>query len=302
MIEMTETSELIFPLRYSDRLSRASRKLLANLESESRPVISTRRFAELVVALYRNRDGLRLRHSTPDRADVTRLRRGLERARAIMPDIDYGTRALRILRVPDAPAEDICCLVDPTIYISHLSAMQRYGWTDRRPQALHLSRPNPRTLPRAPESANELLAALAPRSVSHPRRVRDREIHLFQTIHIGESLSLRSSFARIASVGQVFLDMVEEPELCGGMAHVLDIWRTHAAGHLDELVKAIDAAPPKMAKIRAGYILNELLGIEDSRVLAWTQFAQRGGSRLLDPAKPYAPRFSERWMLSINVE
>lgn len=299
---MPEASESIFPQRYPERLSQAGRKLLDRLESESRPIISTRRFAELVIDLYRDREGLRLRNAAPEKSDVARLRRGLERMRAIMPDIDYGTRALRILRVPDAPAEDICCLVDPTIYISHLSAMQRYGWTDRRPQALHLSRPNPRTLPRAPESANELLSALAPRSVSHPRQVRGRDIHLFQTIHAAESLPLRSSFARIASVGQVFLDMVDEPELCGGMAHVLDVFRTHAADHLDILVTAIDAAPSKMAKVRAGYVLNEVLGIEAPRVLAWTQFAQRGGSRLLDPAKPYAPRFSERWMLSINVE
>mgnify|MGYP001806008094 CR=1 FL=1 len=284
------------------RPSRAGHELLRRLEAAGRPIVSARGFAEQVIGLYRDGDGLLLRHLAPDRSDVARLRRGLERMRAIMPDIDYGTRALRILRVPDAPAEDICCLVDPTIYISHLSAMQRYGWTDRRPQALHLSRPNPRALPRSPESANDLLAALAPRSVSHPRQVRGRDIQIFQTIHIGESLPLRSSFARIASVGQVFLDMVDEPELCGGMAHVLDIWRAHAAGHLDILVKAIDAAASKMAKIRAGYILNELLGIDDSRVLAWTQFAQRGGSRLLDPAKPYASRFSERWMLSINVE
>lgn len=299
---MSAHSEAKVHLGYPERPSRAGHELLRRLEAAGRPVVSVRGFAEQVIGLYRDRDGLLLRHLAPDRSDVARLRRGLERMRAIMPDIDYGTRALRILRVPDAPAEDICCLVDPTIYISHLSAMQRYGWTDRRPQALHLSRPNPRTLPRAPESANELLSALAPRSVSHPRQVRGRDIHLFQTIHAGESLPLRSSFARIASVGQVFLDMVDEPELCGGMAHVLDVFRTHAADHLDILVTAIDAAPSKMAKVRAGYVLNEVLGIEDPRVLAWTQFAQRGGSRLLDPAKPYAPRFSERWMLSINVE
>ena len=58
--------------------------------------------------------------------------------------------------------------------------------------------------------------------------------------------------------------------------------------------KAID-------KIRAGYLLTEVCSLTDSVVESWTQFAQRGGSRKLDPETEYAPEFSERWKLSINV-
>ena len=262
-----------------------------------------------IQAIYSEGRALYLRKAVPDSADYARLRKNLVDCNVLAVDPDYARRAFRIPNNPDLPADDICCLVDPFCYVSHLSAMQRYGLTNRRPEALHLSRPAARLLrDMAMEKmqADQGLAmpadkALRLHAVQHPPRVRKRKVHLFQTAHPGQSIAVRGGHARIATIGQTFLDTLDSPALCGGMVEVLDIWRAHAATYLDDIAAAVDRASPGIVKVRAGYILDEMLGIADDRIEAWRKFAQRGGSRLLDPAKGYAPRFSDKWMISLNV-
>ncbi len=63
----------------------------------------------------------------------------------------------------------------------------------------------------------------------------------------------------------------------------------------------LDLTPKALIKSRAGYILEERLGLHHPCVESWKAFGQRGGSRRLDPARDFAPVFSETWMISLNV-
>lgn len=297
--------------RYPERLTRAGATLAERLEHSGRPVTTPYEMFRAIRLIYADGRSLYLRKTVPDGADYVRLRKNLFDCNVLASDPDYGRRAFRVLTNPDLPADDICCLVDPFCYISHLSAMQRYGLTNRRPEALHLSRPVARILRdmalqmMQDESGSGLAmpAAKAVRlhAVQHPSNVRKRRVHLFQSAHPGQSIANRSGYSRISTIGQTFLDTLDSPALCGGMVEVLDIWRGHAATYLDDIVAAVSRHDSGIVKVRAGYILDEMLGIGDERVQAWRQFAQRGGSRLLDPAKSYAPRYSEKWMISLNA-
>ena len=290
------------------KLTRAGAYLSNMLEEHGKPIVLPFEFFRFVRQMHREapRRQLYLRRETPTLDDYNRLRLMLREANVIGTDRDYGRRGvIRVMAVPDLPAEDVICLVDPTCYVSHLSAMQRWGLTDRRSDALMMTRPDRRTVAaqlriRMAEGLGKDEVTHFLKIVRHPGRVRSRPVRIHESKAAGTSIQSRGSDARLSTIGQTFLDMLQEPGLCGGMAHILDTWEEHAGIYLDDIVSAIDTAASGLVKSRAGYILEERLGLQHPDIERWKAFGQRGSSRKLDPAKPFAPTYSETWMISLN--
>ncbi len=285
--------------------------VLARLVGERRPVVTQYDLFRMLYDLFapEHRKRLHLRHDTPGMDDLRKVVANLFATKGLEIDRDYGRSLYRVVPAGEAAADEVTALANPFGHISHLSAMQRWGLTERRPEALHLTMPPAAA---APPLIGARMAADNPEGTStdgpklkfirHPKTVRGRTIAVYETRHPGQWLRVRDSHARLATVGQTFADMVERPQYCGGMAHVIDIWRDQAPVFREELVAAIEAVGTPIAKVRAGYLLDELLPIgDDPRIQGWTRFAQRGGSRVLDPSKPFATRHSAKWMLSLNV-
>jgi predicted transcriptional regulator of viral defense system len=132
-------------------------------------------------------------------------------------------------------------------------------------------------------------------------KIRGRIVVRHEAKEPDAPIAIRDTFARISTIGRTFADTLSEPGWCGGMRHVLDVWQRHALTYLEEIVKAVDSSTRPIVKVRAGYILDELLGIKDARIDAWLAFAARGGSRKLDPDHSWLSRWSEKWMLSLNA-
>ena len=291
------------------KLTRMGAYLADILEEHGKPIATPFEFFRFIWQMYREPPSkkLYLRRGTPILDNYDRLKLMLKEASVIGVDRDYGRRGvMRVLTISDLPAEDIICIVDPTCYVSHLSAMQRWGLTDRRPDALIMTRPDRKTVAaqlqaRMAEFLSEDEAKRFLRIISHPKRVRGRPVRIYECKAAGASLKNRGGDARLSTIGQAFLDMLQEPGLCGGMTHVLDVWEEHAETYLDEIVAAVDAVTSGLLKSRAGYILEERLGLHHCDVERWKAFGQRGSSRKLDPAKAFAPTFSETWMISLNA-
>jgi len=297
------------PVIYPTRLTRAGHRLAELLEENGKPVLTQFDLFQIVRKMYRDHGGrkLYLRNNAPAKDDYIRIVADLKKTAVVAADRDYGKRVIRVLAVSDLPAEDIVCLVDPTCYVSHLSAMQRWGLTDRRPDALALTRPDRRTATQRIQNymrkalGEDQTTPLPLRIMGHPERVRRRAVQVHESKAAGAFLKNRGSEFRLSTIGQTFLDMLQRPDLCGGMSHILDVWEEQAENHLDDIVSTVNSCESSIVKSRAGYILEERLGLRHSTIESWKKFCQRGSSRKLDPTEAYAPTFSETWMISLNV-
>ncbi|EKE71584.1 type IV toxin-antitoxin system AbiEi family antitoxin domain-containing protein [Oceanibaculum indicum] len=248
----------------------------------------------------------------PSSWDHTRMRnaqRRLRKRQVIAPDADFLMGMWRVVQSSrSGSAEEIASIADPFCYVSYLSAMERYGLTDRSPEALHLSTPsrpiwNKMRDERIITDGMDKLHASAPSLVrfGFKDKVRRRPVIIHETRHPATPTAISGERTRITDIGRTFADMLDKPALCGGMRHVLDIWENHALSWTDAIIMGINSLNSKIAKVRAGYIFTERLGFEDARIAAWETYAQRGGSRKLDPDSNYVSVFSERWMISINA-
>lgn len=313
---MDNASSFIAPLPF--KRTRLATAVLDGLVADGEAVTTRYEIWRRLLQIWDTPKGRGLfRGETPGTVHVKRVVKNLILTHGLTSDPDYGRNIYRVPGLGNVPAEEVFALATPFGYVTHLSAMQRWGLTDRRPEALHL------TLPAAPAArrlAEERMAGdrrsvpdadIADNAVplTNPRPpaiLRGRRTVTVTAKELGRWIRVRGGHTRLATVGQTFLDMLDRPDLCGGMAHVRDVWREHADIHLEEIAASIDDAGSPIVKVRAGYLLDELLGLgNDARaaeqIAGWLRFAQRGSSRVLDPSKPFATDHSEKWMLSLNV-
>ncbi|WP_022954741.1 type IV toxin-antitoxin system AbiEi family antitoxin domain-containing protein [Leucothrix mucor] len=210
---------------------------------------------------------------------------------------------------PAPSAQQVICKLNPFCYLSHLSAMEWHHLTDRIPHSLHVVTCSAAQFK---QLASELAAADFPNDQRIPfvpvkpytiqEKILDRQIEVHQRKLFKNPLPLDDSGGvRVASIGQTFLDMLKEPEFCGGFAHVLNVFEDHAAHYLSIIVKATERDGKPIDKVRMGYVLEEHLGLSHPKIETWKTLAQRGGSRVLVAGQPFSETYSETWSLSINL-
>jgi predicted transcriptional regulator of viral defense system len=209
-----------------------------------------------------------------------------------------------------SPAEIICSL-DPFAYISHLSAMEYHGLTDRFPAILYATRPSlaewkqqaqiRMTRDLHEDQAPYLVAGLPKLTPTKIARLNQTPIHFCERSQLGAFRLVSGSNLRVATIGRTFLEMIREPTLCGGLQHVVDVYSAEAKRYLRPIIDEIDRHGLPIDKVRAGYLLTEVCQLDAQEFQEWQKLAQRGGSRKLDPDGEYATAFSERWKLSINL-
>lgn len=207
--------------------------------------------------------------------------------------------------------EEVVCSVDPFSYISHLSAMEFHGLTDRISRTIIYSSPAPNDWRMAAKI--KMAKDFKNNSVNMPsltlkqiRKFGKKNINRVSNKHLGAYINIHDKMLRVSSIGRTFLDMLRRPDLCGGIHNCLDVFQQHGSQYLKLIIDEITQHGNSIEKVRAGYILEEYCNIKnhvlDNALEEWVKHAQRGGSRKLDPNNEYWPVFSEKWCLSINTE
>lgn len=306
------TANVLRTLAVVNSMITISQALERQLRDRGRSVVTEFQLFLLIRDLYAAKsfegEPIAVRRDFPLVSDLRRVIGNLTRDSVLKADIDFP-QCFRVIDAPDQSPEEICCEIDPFCYVSHLSAMQWHGLSERNPVELSLTTPHrvlwtefaSKQMSKIYSDDLDLEQTIHLYRIDFPLKVRRRTIRRHETRYPGDWRQVPGQEVRVASIGQTFLDMLTEPSWCGGMAHVIDIWMRDAEIYLDEIIFSIDKSPKKLAKVRAGYLLEERLNLKDIRIEQWRQFAQRGGSQKLDPEGPYSPPYSEGWMISINV-
>lgn len=302
------------PPGWNIKRTRLASAVAERLSAAGRAVVTRYGIYQTLLAIAAEPDNRKLlRASSVDSGHVRRVIDNLHMTLGLGTDPDYHRNVYRVLTLGDVPAEEVFALVTPFGYISHLSAMQWWGLTVRRPDALHLTLPTATAARALIEGMirddlgdqvedDEFDPVVRLTYIQPPEVLRNRKIVLTRVGQLGSWVPVQGLHARLATIGQTFLDMLDRPDLCGGMAHICDVWGEHAETYFDDIVTSVDEVSSPIVKVRAGYLLDELLGMAgNKRIEGWRRFAQRGGSRVLDPAKPFSPMHSEKWMISLNV-
>jgi len=207
--------------------------------------------------------------------------------------------------------EDVCCTIDPFCYVSHLSAMEYHGLSNRLPIKLYLSSPSSKQwteyakdkmLKDLKDSYQVYIDNKMPKLLrTEMKKIGKKEIHRFGSLHLGAYKAVQGRTLRVATIGRTFLDMLRNPELCGGINHVLEVYTEHAEAYTRLITDEIEQHGGPIDKVRAGYIFDERLKIKNDIIESWTRHTQRGGSRKLDASSEYIAKWSDKWSLSLNV-
>lgn len=294
----------------------AGRHLALAVRGHDTPVVTRYWLYINILEMYRSdaAKSLYLRGSEPTYNKVKKLIDELVSSRTISRI--GSSQVFSILGVPTSSMTDTVCLADDYCSVAYLSAMQRWGISERNPKALSLHRPSGKLLHKMIEETVQKDAKrfgleidqMVVKPVKSPSALHTglwgSPIEINQDQKKRAITTLRGSRTRISTLPQTFVDTLAKPELCGGMAHVIDVWEENIPGisrqNITELMSLLLESSP-IVKVRAGYLLDERLGMRLEGIDQLSESAQRGGSRVLDPQKPFAPTFSEKWMLSLNV-
>jgi predicted transcriptional regulator of viral defense system len=286
---------------------------LTIIKEHKKPVITEYEIAKYMFAIYKTKEynGTKIGKISKNEPDYFVVRNNIldmESFGVIQRIQSLPIFSLKSQNFPSA--QQVVCTANPCSYIAYLNAMEWHGITDRIPKTMQVVTCSQAAFKKLVSSdltkefpeATDLKMLIPKRLVELPK-IDGKEFifHQKRDFKLPKEQS-DSGGIRVPSIGDTFLDMLKKPEFCGGFNHVLDVYKEYGSEYLPLITKAVNKNGNAIDKARAGYILEEVLGISHKLIDKWKESVSRGGSRKLIASKPYKPVFSETWCISINNE
>lgn len=209
--------------------------------------------------------------------------------------------------------EETICSIYPLGYFNYLTALQKYGFTEIQSKKLYFSI-IPRTewnnlfqnliseidysyLPKKYDLDRKKLKPIYPQESYFNYKklilVQQKNIDLYNDINN----------LRVNSIGSLFIDITRKPEFSGGFDNVRECYKKFSKQYLSEIYTAIEVKGNGIDKARVGYLLDKIVGINDSTIREWKRnmVGLRGSSRKLIASEPFSPKFDPEWNISLNT-
>ncbi len=287
------------------------------LNESGQPIFSDYDISVIIFNLYKDKalrsDNIRVSKPFPNRRDVFNTINSLNTWGIILPHKDFtSNKAFKLASNKEYDVGEVACCIDPFAYVSHLSAMSYHALTNRIPSILYISTPpykewvtfaRKKMLSDMKDNYDIYVQNRLPKLTKIAFDKIDKyPIIRYSTTHLGAYKNIKGKKYRVSTIGRTFLDMVREPKYCGGMRHVIEVYKEFSIKYKNLIIDEADRNGNAIEKVRIGYLLEELCNIRDEKIDKWVMFAQRGGSRKLDPNGEFTPNYSERWCISLNVD
>lgn len=137
-----------------------------------------------------------------------------------------------------------------------------------------------------------------------PKKAGEVRVHWTQlTEEPGFGVDIGYSFGvpiYVTDVERTLLDALRMPDKSGGIAKVLQAWRSAENINIEKIVTYTEKYDNQILRQRVGFLL-EKLGKMHPQLEEWRDGLRRGGSVKLVASSPYSATYSAQWNLSLNV-
>lgn len=205
--------------------------------------------------------------------------------------------------------QELLNIIYPYGYLSHLSAMQYYDLTDKLPITVFMTfLSNEEWKITATKEHSEKVASFFPDDevlFYLPRYPVEDEYFkkrlAFKRVKKLEPHTEFDNKLKVINIGELFIQMLQEPDLCGGFDHVLDTYNEYGKIFLKKILKSLDTAS-KIDQTRVCFMLDKVLELKHPKIdlIKESMQGQRGSSRKMISKEPFSSYFCLEWNISLN--